>query len=59
MDLSIKDNFASKAIDRINDYANNFKLKQQRHNNKIELGNLLNGQIPYSGVQTAAANLDK
>ncbi len=53
------DNFATKAIDKINDFANSFKVRQQQHNKKVELGNYLNGQLPYPGVQTAAANWDK
>lgn len=61
MDFSIKsDNFASKAINRITDFADSFKVQQQKkYNNKIELGNYLNGQMPYPGVQTAAANWDE
>lgn len=53
------DNFATKAIDFVTDFANSFKVRQQQQNKKVELGNYLNGQLPYPGVQTAAANWDK
>ncbi len=49
----------SRAIDKLNDFGNNFNYNIQRNQaKKVLIGDLLNGQIPCAGQQTAAQKFD-
>jgi len=56
-DLSIS-KIAGRAIDKLDEFSNNIKYTQQQKNNKkVLIGDYLNGQVPYAGMQTAAQRL--